>query len=686
MRKIHPCESPGKTRFAMAFHVFQPVFNLEGELEKAYTLAYEPFLRVMEKFPKIKGTFHFSGNMLEWFEKKKPDYIVTLRSMVKRGQIEIMGGGFFEPVMPIIPREDAAEQIRMLSRTVERIFGVTPKGVWTTERVWHRGLADLYQKEGIEYTILDDNHLLSSFSGERGRFSACTTYGDSGSVTVFPACTRLRYLMPFRPVEQTIDFMKNSRAHKSEKVPCFFFADDMEKFGAWPYTNAHVYKKKWLENFFRALIKEEDWLKTATYGEVSATSEKQDVGVLQPVSYQEMDSWSGGNFSNFMDKYPESGRMYKRMLEVSAKMSGKTATGMDFSAGKDHPGAKRELLKAQTSCPYWHGTFGGVYLPHLRSGVYSHIIRAEKMMDSPEGSGTHPVFCAERSDGKGTGESILGNSYFKIFIDPERGAAIEEIDLHDREINLVNSFSRRREKYHKKLEKGYGAVIKKARKDALTSGGENVDIHEILGVEGKGLGKILDYDVYRRTGFITRIVPEKVSWENFVASKIPVKPPFDGEYIANTTAKKDLITQVFSKRGILKQEGSEGIDIEVVKTITLGTAQAITVTQGIKGFSKEVKEVTGGVEFNFLIWDTPSMRSARTFVSDLVELEDRYTGLEVKFFMDRPMKVTSYPVYTINETERGLGKTFQGVCLVIGDNFILKEDSEEKIGITIYIR
>jgi 4-alpha-glucanotransferase len=686
MKDFHRIKEIGKARFSMAFHAFQPVFNLEGEIEKAFSLAYEPFLEVLERFPGVKATFHFSGNMLEWFEKNKPGYIEMIRNMLERGQIEIMGGGFFEPIMPHIPRQDATEQIRMMSGTVERIFGEKPAGAWTTERVWHRTLADIYSDEEMKYTILDDHHLLSSFVGDTGRYSPCVTCGDTGSVVVLPASTKLRYLMPFGPVSKTIDYMKSVARRNAGTEPCFFFADDLEKFGAWPHTHYHVYKKKWLEKFFKALLDESKWLETAKCSEMIVSGKMRDVGVLQPVSYFEMEEWAGGDFGNFMSRYPESGRMHGRMLEVSGRISENIGLGDGVISATGVREARTELFKAQTNCPYWHGTFGGVYLPHLRAGVYSHIIRAEKILDRPMRSGEDAVFCFERSLGKDRFESVMGNSYLKIYIDPLRGATISEVDLQNRELNLVNSFSRRKEVYHRMLKKGGSAVTKKARKAAMKNEYEDVDIHEILGVSEKGLEKVLAYDGHRRTGFITRIASGKVKWEDFAAAGKPAEGPFGGKYSFETASRKDLITQTFSRRGALEFDGSEQEDIKVTKRITLGYSPEIAVSQTIKNFSRNIKEITAGVEFNFLVWDTSAMKSFKTFTADTLELKDRYSGLEVKFFMDRPLRITRYPVYTVNETERGLGKTFQGVCVVIGDNFVLGGSEEEKIEITLYVR
>ncbi len=687
MRNVRSYGKQKKAKFAMAFHAFQPVFNFEEELEKAFQLAYGPFLGVMKKFPGIKGTFHFSGNVLEWLSKQHPEYIETLRDMLGSGQIEIMGGGFFEPVMSVIPRNDAVEQLRMMNAKLDEIFALKPEGVWTTERVWHRNLVDIFRQEGIKYTILDDNHLLSTYSGDRGKFSPCVTSGDTEDITICPSSAQLRYLIPFRPVREILRYMKDVMSRSEGVAPCFFFADDLEKFGLWPRTHAHVYSKKWLEKFFKALERESEWLETATYAELAGIEGKPDLGVLPPGSYGEMDGWSGGDFTNFMKKYPESGRMYERMLDVSGRVS-------DMVSRADHPdsaarfeNAKEELFKAQTSCPYWHGTFGGVYLPHLRSGVYTHIIRAEKMLRAvPEGPESD-VYRGERKTGDGGAEEVLGNSHLKLYVNPCRGACIEEIDLMAREINPLTAFSRREEKYHRKLETGYGSVIRKARRKALRGDLGDIDIHELLGVGERGLKKLLSYDGYRRVGFITRVIPGRVKWESLVDVDKSPGGFMDGNYRMDPVSCDGSVTRVYTRRETIQANAGRSIDMEITKKVTLGFTRDFNISQSARSFSEHAEGISICAEFNFLVWDTEAMKGPKTYTAASVQFEDRYSGLTIEIVSDTPLQITTYPVYTVNETERGLGKTFQGICVVMGDSYALSEGHEQiEQAITVRMR
>ena len=68
---------------------------------------------------------------------------------------------------------------------------------------------------------------------------------------------------------------------------------------------------------------------------------------------------------------------------------------------------KKNIWAAQCNCAYWHGVFGGLYLPHLRHGLYEKIIEAEKMIDIEDG------FFDINLDGNE--ELLLSNDHLQLF-------------------------------------------------------------------------------------------------------------------------------------------------------------------------------------------------------------------------------------------------------------------------------
>ncbi|RKY41601.1 MAG: hypothetical protein DRP85_05750 [Candidatus Makaraimicrobium thalassicum] len=659
-----------EAKFAMAFHCCQPVFNFEREIERAYKKAYSPLLRLLGEFPGIKASFHYPGSMLEWFERRHPDHIERMKKLVRRDQIELMGGGCFDPVMPLIPERDRQEQLRMNEEIVTRIFGVRPRGAWIGERVWEPGLADTLAAAGVGYTIVDDHHMRRGGVKAERIFSPCLTRGKNSSIIVFPSLMKLRYSMPFRPPEATLDYIKGAADKRSGGIPCFFFADDGEKFGLWPHTHWLVYTRGWLRDFFLLLEENAAWLRTATYSEVMDTVPAEEVGEIPESSYAEMMEWSGGSFKNFLKKYPEAGRMHRRMISVS-DMVGKLGpeNGCAAAAGRIQA-AKKELFMAQTGCAYWHGTFGGLYLPHLRSGVYTHLIKAQKLVETAQRSKDRRVRAVERelvSSGGGTDtyrETVIGNELVDVFVKSSAGGRVTELDYKPLNVNLGNTMSRVREDYHKKLGRDYSARVRQAR-TTIARGGF-ADIHDALGVGERGLRRILFYDDYQRDSFLTHVFRGREPWKDMRKCRASFDSFLKGEYASHTGTDGEFITHTLSRRDSVLSRGGGPFELEVIKKVTVGSSPAV-------GFSHRIVRHSGGpgplryaVEFNFLIWDRAVISRPRLARTDRFSLKDRYSGIGLDFFLNREFTVFMYPVYTVNETESGLKKTFQGVSALIG--------------------
>ncbi len=88
---------------AFGIHNHQPVGNFDFVFEHAYEKSYLPFLELLEKHPHIRLAQHYTGILFEWIKMHKPEFIHRLKKLVDSGQIEMMTGGFYEPIMSIIP-------------------------------------------------------------------------------------------------------------------------------------------------------------------------------------------------------------------------------------------------------------------------------------------------------------------------------------------------------------------------------------------------------------------------------------------------------------------------------------------------------------------------------------------------------------------------------------------------------
>ena len=254
-----------KAYFAMGLHFHQPVGNFPHVLEKVYKNCYKPFLELVEKYPDIKFSIHFSGCLLDFFKNDHPNIIKLVSKLADRGQIDIMGGGYYEPIFISIPPQDRFGQLELMTHRIKEIFGVEAQGLWTPERVWSPELAALFKKTGLDYSILDDIHFIKAGVGNKDLYGYYLTKYKDSEFKIFPSLKELRYDIPFKPPNQTIDYI--IKESKGKNSPLFTYGDDGEKFGAWPGTQKLVYEEGWLEKFFLELLKKNKDIKTIKFSE-----------------------------------------------------------------------------------------------------------------------------------------------------------------------------------------------------------------------------------------------------------------------------------------------------------------------------------------------------------------------------------------------------------------------------------
>ncbi len=125
-------------RFVLALHNHQPVGNFDGVFEQAYEDSYLPFLEVFESYPSLPISLHTSGSLMEWLVERHPEYVDRLARLVTEGRVEILGGAYYEAILPMIPPRDRIGQIRQYSEWLQARFGVEVRGMWVPERVWEQ--------------------------------------------------------------------------------------------------------------------------------------------------------------------------------------------------------------------------------------------------------------------------------------------------------------------------------------------------------------------------------------------------------------------------------------------------------------------------------------------------------------------------------------------------------------------
>lgn len=422
---------------SLVFHNHQPVGQLPWAFEDVWRDSYSPFLEVLEQHPTIKIGLHYTGPLLDWLQQHRPQTIEQIQRLVAQGQVEILGGGLYEPILAIWPESDQQAQIQGLSRCLAELFGVAPHGAWLAERVWEPQLAPVIRECGVKYTLVDSSVFETAGLAEAdlvGYFHAPRSTPHTKPLAIFPINQALRQLIPWQEPAQTIEYL-GRLASSSSGDSLGVFADDGEKFGGWPGTFEWVFVSGWLDRFFTTLESNSNWLQTITPAEYISSHAPLSEVVLPTGSYAEMQQWSGGNWRNFLTRYSESGDMYREVMRAHAAVQTAMAQEPDKP---EHRRAYDHVLRAQSNDGYWHGIFGGLYLRHLRQSVYAEAAAAQTLVQKVE------LLAIEREE---DGKIVLQNASQKLLFDPAGGALSLWLSKTARH-NLLATLQRRREPYH----------------------------------------------------------------------------------------------------------------------------------------------------------------------------------------------------------------------------------------------
>lgn len=644
----------------IAFHCHQPVGNFHSVYEQAYQQSYRPLVDALSRHPRIRCAMHFSGPLVEWLEEAHRELLEEVRQMVRRGQVELLSGGYGEPVLSLLPERDQAGQLAMMGECLRRWSTTRPVGAWVAERVWEPQLGRMYHQAGIRYVIVDDWHFTRA-GYDLGQVQGYYLTEEAGHrVAVFPGSETLRYAWPFKPVEDALAPLRKMWEHGHRVVT---FADDGEKFGMWPYTHEWVWGDRWFDKFLSAL-EAQPWVTTKRFRDVLKERAPTGRVYLPCASYREMEEWSGGYFKNFLVKYPEANDLWHRMLEVSDRLNARSlrVTGRGTRRKKRQAllaQARRALYRAKCNDAYWHGVFGGLYLHHLRAAAYRHLLEAEACLDQIAGAPRAATAQAGDWNGDGRDEVKLRNRSTLGYWAPQEGGACYAWELLSPGVSLTATLTRREEAYHLKLREhepvGHAAPA---------AGGSPLSIHHLFRAKVAQPEKWLAYDTYRRASMIDHLVSPDLSGDKMIALEHTelgdfVEQPY--AWALRRTPRGQ--TLVLRREGHVRFNG-QATPITVEKSVTLDRAAPrwsiryrVTPRAALRG------PVAFGVEWNLAISDPALSSPGRRSIDRLLVMNDHWAQVVLTWQVDRPATLLYGPIETVSGSEGGIEKTRQGLCL-----------------------
>jgi hypothetical protein len=683
---------------ALTLHNHQPVGNFGWVIAETFDHAYLPMLEALERHPSVRLALHYSGPLLAWIRAERPDFVERLAALVGRRQVEIVGGGWYEPVLAALPERDRIGQLVRMADELASLFGTRPRGAWLAERVWEPDLPTSLVTAGYTWTVLDDAHFRAAAIPEEALWGPYTTDDQGKVLTVFGTEQGLRYRIPFFDVDEVIGYLRDHATDAGERVGTM--GDDGEKFGGWPTTFEYCWGQNgWVERFFAALEANGDWLATITpsgwldgHGSVGRV-------YLPTGSYAEMGEWAlpadeaiafakavhdakaegrpearwlrGAIWRNFQVKYREVNDLHKQMLRASDLVDG-LPSGAGRTVALDH------LFAGQSNDCYWHGLFGGVYLPDLRVAALSRLIGAEDLALGGPGASVQSGMLLDL-DLDGSDEALLVNDGQIVAVKIDEGAGIGRWDLRAARHPLAAVMRRRPESYHEKLRHPVGVETGRAPDtDTYTDPdmGESTpsrpaSIHDIVAAKQEGLADLLQYDTYERRSGLVRLLPSTATTaEAADGSATDLVPALDGAWTL-ASIDPNQVTATFAAG-----------PVRLVKSVRIAGGRLdprLAVEVSVENVSDQPFEALFGLEFAVMLlggghnpaaWHEvdgkriPHDEFATASAVDRLLSGNDQLGIRLETLVQPAADAWIFPIRTVSNSEGGFELVYQGSCVL----------------------
>ncbi len=718
-------EPTGSIHLGLLLHHHQPVGNFPWVFQQVYDQSYLPMLDALERHPSIRISLHYTGSLLDWIEEAHPEFLQRLAALVKRDQVEIVSGGYYEPILPSIPDPDKIGQIRRLTAYIKQHFDAEATGSWIAERVWEPALPRILREANIEWTILDDVHFKNVGLEDSDLYGYYATEDQSSVLKVYATSKLLRYTIPWHPPAETIQTLRALVTRDGKHIAVM--GDDCEKFGSWPGTYEYCWGQStgvmnhaqtehtgWVEEFFTALEQNSAWLHTIPLGEYARTYPALGRIYLPTSSYIEMTEWAlpahksylfgkltheleqekrddilqfmrGGFWRNFLVRYPEINNQHKKMLRVHDVV---------YAAGATPEAGLVQLWKAQANDTYWHGLFGGIYMSHVRSAIYHHLIKAENAADrlsfGSEHWQRHQTTDFDRDSQQ---ELLIESDQQNLYLDPQRGGILFEWDMRRSMHNLLCVMTRREEGYHRTLR---AYEQERRRHEALAAQGNTMDPaeastepaspHTTVRTKEADLDRHLVFDRYRRNSLIDHFLAPSVTLQDFARAEFEEQGNFiELPYASEVKQEQQGINITLTRDGHVRRAGGLGpIPVQLSKTLFLPLGEeklVVRYTIQNNGLARLQTRFASEWNFNLLggggndqayyrIPDHEPETSLFETTGEVTPVQQLHIGnnwlrQDIGFSLSEAATLWRFSIDTVTGSEAGFERTHQGSCLTL---------------------
>jgi hypothetical protein len=429
-----------KINLILGSHKHIPFGAGDDEFERTYEKKLKPFISTLYKYPKIQAVLHYSGVLLHWIERYHSEFLMLIEDMVSRKQVEILGGGFYEPMMPLIPLQDKIGQVELLTTYLRKQFGKRPQGCWLPALAWEQNMVSPLCACGMGYTFLDEEQFRQAGLGGRDLFFPCISEDQGKIITIFPLSK----------------FLKNEFAQKKASPVLNGLAEKMPAEGEWTVSvfPEHLFTKEdspaleyTFHEFFDELSQCESFVNFTSPGKfyrglqglqkayfpdsLGADSFGADLpGENSPAEKKSPRSRTLPR--RFLIDFPEANGIYSKMIFTHVLIN-------QLRGDKSRKRTAREALwKAQSCDVFYLPEEYGIDCHSVRNAAYKALLDAERICR--EKGSFIPSLMNFDFDMDGVGEYLFQDTKLNCYI-RLRGASVFELDYLPKTWNYLDTFS-----------------------------------------------------------------------------------------------------------------------------------------------------------------------------------------------------------------------------------------------------
>jgi alpha-amylase len=413
----------------------------------------------------------------------------------------------------------------------------------------------------------------------------------------------------------------------------------------------------------------------------------------------------GGFWRNFLVRYPEANNQHKKMLRVHERV---------YAAGATEASGAVHLWKAQANDTYWHGLFGGIYMTHVRSAIYHHLIKAENAADRMLYSTTswqrYEFIDFDRDTQK---KLIIESDQQNLYIDPEHGGRLFEWDLRRSAHNMLSVMTRSQESYHQVLrefEQERRRKVAKAlqQQQRVTHAKEELGSpHTTIRVKEPDLDQYLVVDRYRRTSLVDHFLSPGLPMANFVQMRYEEQGDFvDQRYETKTEQDEKGLSVIMTRDGQVQRAGAlRPLPVHLTKTLFLPLGEEkLVIRYIIENKSRARLQTFFACEWNVNLLggggnpqayyriagqqlDNSHFDSTGEVTNvDEFSIGNTWLRQEIDFTLSEPATLWRFSIDTITGSEAGFERTHQGSCFVLLWPLLLEAGQSWSVEIMAYGR